>query len=679
MNIQRVSSIVLSLIIFLSFTHCNLPSPAAPSWDVALTIPLINKKYAISDFLDSTTELTVDENGTVGFRYIADLDTFTAADKLKLTALSQSASQSVGTFPIPSPGEQQVAVTLLDIYPDAAALDGTTVPVAAFSFDVPGIAVPAFEAFEWIEIQSGYIDLTLVNNLPIPLGQPMSIALHDAIVDTVIASATFSRQLATGEQETVRLVLDGKRVSSSLALRVAGSSPGSSTPVLIRTTDSFLVKVLISDLDLNAAAAQIERQTITRSDSLAISDSLFIEEARISRGGVFIGISGQIPVRTQLKLRLPDFVSPQGRALSDSLILERRASGTMNLDLSGYTFRPATGADGSQQVRLDWELQTLQDPQAITELRSTDNLGITFQLNELFFSEIRGRLQQQRVDITPQSFALKVPAELDSIQFISAELEVVLKNGINFPAATDIVIRGRNGRGQEVSVPVRSQILAARSDGTPVETRILLNGDNSAIVDLLNILPEQLDVFGSVTFGDASTSGSIRATDQVSGSVTFSAPVSFQLPEQDYDSPITEIRPSADAQKQIEQALQNGRLHATINSHLPLGATLSLLFARSRSDVFSAPGVTIGPVTVASGQVDPATGQVQGAVLSTISISMDKNELDFFAQDTIYGGLRVRFPGTGGRTVTALSTDYIDVQAYIGATTRVGQDSTVQK
>ncbi len=680
MNIKRLASLAVLTILSLSVSHCDLPAPTTPTWDVQLNIPLINKTYAISDFLDNTTELTVDENGNIGFRYVAQLDTFSVQDQLKLNNISQSVAQSVGIFSIPSPGVQQVEVTLLDIYPDAAALEGTTVPVSPFSFDVAGLSVPPFDAFEWIEISAGYIDLSLTNNLPIPLGQPITVALHDAATDTVVASASFTQQINTGEKQTVRMPLTGKRVSSALTLRVAGSSPGSSSPVLVRGADSFLFDVLVSDLDLTAAAARIEPQTITRSDSLALSDSLFIEQASIRDGNIRITISGQIPVRTQLKVTLPDFRAEDGGVLADSVFLDRSASGLINLDLSGYTFRPALVQTGEQIVRLDWELKTLQDPTAITELRSTDNLAISFQLTDLYFSEIRGRLQEQRVAIPSQSFTLKIPAELDSIEFVAAELELLLRNGINFPATTDIVISGRNAQGEEVRVPVQADILAAAADGTPVQTRIVLNGENSAILDLMNILPERLDVSGSVVFGDAAVIGSIRETDVVSGQVSFSAPVAFQLPEQDYDSPVSEIRPTEDARRRIRETLQGGQVQAAINSHLPIGATLNLLFARREADVFTAPEVTIGPVTVASGRLDATTGLVQEAVLSSVTLELSKSELDFFAQDTVYGGLRVRFPGTDGRSVTALSTDYLDVQAFIGVTARVNPDSsTVQK
>ena len=107
-----------------------------------------------------------------------------------------------------------------------------------------------------------------------------------------------------------------------------------------------------------------------------------------------------------------------------------------------------------------------------------------------------------------------------------------------------------------------------------------------------------------------------------------------------------------------------GALYAKLHSHLPLGASIELCFAATDTSVYTNPQVTLGPITLEEGFIDPNTGLVSAPQQSDIALTLSKKQIDFFARDTVYSGLRVTLPGTGNQTVRLLATDYIDVKAY---------------
>ncbi len=116
-------------------------------------------------------------------------------------------------------------------------------------------------------------------------------------------------------------------------------------------------------------------------------------------------------------------------------------------------------------------------------------------------------------------------------------------------------------------------------------------------------------------------------------------------------------------------------MRARAVSHLPVGAVFYLQFARSDSLVFTQPDLSIGPVSVASGQIDPQTESVQAPVENEINLSLSRDDLLLFTRDRVYSGVRIQFPGTNGQVVKLLASDYLTLKAFANIKVHVKDSS----
>ncbi len=665
----------IGCLLFFASVACNLPKPSAPSWDMDINIPLINKTYEISEFLDDADEVKADSLNNVFFEFEDSLASFSAENQLKVDGLNQNFSQTLGDFTINSPGGENVSIAFRDIFAQADALNGQTTIVPTFPIVPITKTLPAYENFNWVDISQGAIDISIGNNLPIPLGSPITIELRNATTGVVITSANFAQLIDPGQSATERLDLAGKRLTNSLEVVVSGASPGSNgQPVLIDANAGFTVTALFTDLTVSAASAKIPQQQFSQADQFTIQDSVVLTEAIVREGAFNITVAGDFPISTQVRISIPGFKSPSGEAFIDSLVIPQGGSENLFVDLAGYSFAPEGEAFGRQIVKFAWEVKTLHDPEVPIELYSTSNLSVFFSLSELFFSEIRGKFASKWIEIPEQEFVLDLVDNLDSLAFLDATLHLKLFSQIDFPTTTDLHLLGTNDNGESVEVVIQ-EVINGGVDGAVVQNDIILNGANSEIVKLINIIPSLIKVSGRVRVGDPQTTGSIRETDAVSGTVLFSAPLAFMLPAQTYDSDISEIDLDQDLKDELDSKLNNGAINVRINSHLPVGASLEMLFAQSDSSIFTNPGLVIGPVVFESGEIDPATGMVIDAVASDIDIELTDEETNYFTSDSLFSAIRLIFPGTDGQIVRLLATDFIDIRANIRLSVRVEDSS----
>lgn len=660
-------------------TSCNLPpAPVAPTWETDFSLPLISKSYNILDEVVSTTdELTVDSLNNLYFEFESEIDTISVGDQLQIDGLTESVSQSLGRFSIPATEEKTIGVTLREIFPQADQMNGMTAPVPPFQFNLDNKQIDGIESFHWAEIQSGLIRIKVVNNLPIDLGKPTNLELVEVTTGAVIARVEVPDFIAKNGGEFITFLdLSGKRLTNQLSINLDGGSPGSANPVEIDADAGFRVEVGIENLVVIEAAAKIGQQHLAKRDQFVLPDSVVVESAKLKDGRIDITISGSFPVDTEIQIKVPNFVNANTETLAIAIPSLQSASMPIRIDLAGYQFKPEGRGFGDQKITLDWEINTLQPEDQITILRATDYVTVDVEMSDLTFEEIAGKFSNKRIEIPSQTLAVDIPEDLQGIGFEDASLTLTLYNTINIPVRTDLKITGKNETGQAVTMQIQSMINAGRPNGIPVPTVIEINRQtNSTIVDLLNLLPKSIEVTGQADIGQSDQMGRVRSNDKVSGTIKFRAPLAFKLPPQEIEVDARKIEIDSDVQQRLRDNLLSGTLFARVNSHLPVGATIELFFAENDSAVYDNPPVKLGPVVLNSGQIDPQSGDVTGAALSEIELSLEKSQIEFFARDVVYSGVKISLPGTDDQFVRLKATDYVEVKAYAQFKVKVDKDA----
>lgn len=654
--------------------RCSFEKPSAPSWDVEVAIPLISKVYTMSEIADDEDALVEDSTGALSFEQTSELDEYLVGDQLDMEDQSDNFSLSMGSFTVDSPGSEFTSVELREIYTEADDLHGETTEIPPFNFETEKKPLEPYDDFAYVVIDSGSIDLHVVNNLVITLGSPITIEVWDTNTDTLVITTTHNIQILPGTSRTFDADLSGIQLPNQLSIRMIGFSPGSSgNSVLIDAGSRYDMGGEISELKAREALAQIPSQVITRDDDVTITDSLVVTEADIESGSIQLDLGGDIPLDAWLVYELPDFFDTTGQPFQDSLFIEKHTRIDNAISLRGFRLRPLPANFSQQKVRFNWRIRTIDTGENFALVRSDDVMNAAFRLAGLRFSRVTGKLGAQNIDVEQEDIEFDIPADMDSIFFETAQLELTIQNGINFPARLKFNIEGNNENGNVSYLQVDDVIQPAASPGEPVSTTIILNNENSTISEFISILPSLIKINGSVKLGDPDWVGTVSTEDFVDGEVMVSAPLSLRLPAQKIDSDPNEMDIDDDVKEDIVDNLSDGSFVGEISNHLPIGAEVEIVFGETDSTVFSAPVLTIGPLRADAGMIGE-DGYVQSASNNDISFALSEQELKTFLLDRLYSGVRVSLHGTDGKFIRVRASDRIEIKAFTQIKVKVNQD-----
>lgn len=654
--------------------QCSFEKPSAPSWDVEVAIPLVSKTYTMTEIANDETSLSLDSTGLANFEFEAELDTYYVEDQLDLKDLQESFDLNLGSFTVDSPGSTFTNVQLREIYPEADIFDGLTVTVPPFTFSSSKKTWDQYQDFSFVVIKSGTIDLRVENSLVVPIGSPITLEIWDSATDTVIATKTRAVRINPGATKEFIVDLAGKTLPNQLAVRIIGESLGSEgAPVLIKAADTFGVTATISGLTVTEALAQIPSQLVSDQELVTIDEAIEIREAAIENGTIELTINGNLPVDAWIVYHLPDFVSETGTALVDSFYVSKNSSSNISINLSTYSLQPQPANIGEQKLSFLWTARTIDTGTEHVLVKSSDLIHANLNLSQLRFSTITGRLDEKEIDISQNAIEVDIPVDLDSVYFETANMELTLNNGINFPATINVMIEGTNEAGAVSKLSVLESIQSAQTPGIPMTSVIVLNQQNSNIQEFISILPSLLRVFGSARLGDANWIGTVTKNDFINGTVKITAPFALKLPSQSIDSDIDEVDIADDVKQDIEDNLSSGTFYIDLSNHLPMGASIEFMFAENDSAVFDSPSLRIGPVRAEGATLD-ASGFVQQAQDSNNTIPLTENEMRTFLRSPLYAGVRVSIDGTQGRFVKVKGSDYLQIRAYSKIKMKINQN-----
>lgn len=668
--------LVIVTYLILIGIQCSFKKPSAPSWDVDVTIPLISKVFTMAEIAEDESSIMVDSTGLLALEIESELDTFYVGDQLTIDPIEEDFNSALGSFSVDSPGIESTFVELREIFDEADLLDGTTAVVPPFSFATAAKPMDPYNNFEYVVIDTGSIKLKVTNNLAIPLGSPLTLEIRDTISDSLILTATESVQILPGESAQFLIDVSGRRMPNALSIRLSGESPGSEgNPVLVEASSSFAVEAEITDLLVREAKAKIPSQIVSQQDNIMLTDSLVVTEAIIENGEIQMSIGGTFPLAAWIVFELPDFRSSTGTVLVDSVFVAPNTTEPKIINLNNYTLRPVNQAAdfGEQNFEVNWIVRTADTGDQFVEVRSSDFVNAEILTEEMLLSRVTGRLGDQKIDITQEAIEFDIPADLDSIFFETAMLELYIHNGINFPATIDFTIEGQNESGATAELHVRGGIQPAPQPGVQKTSVIVLDPQNSNISEFISILPTSIRVSGQVELGDDSWVGTVSKSDYVNGKVKIRAPLSLRLPPQTIDSDVNELDIDEDIKKDIEDNLSSGSFYAEIKNHLPLGASVEFVFSQNDSTIFENSILQIGPVGVDAASTD-SSGFVRQALISEINLDLTEDQMRTFLKSPLYAALRVSVDGTNGEFVQVQESDYIAVKSYGKIKMKINQD-----
>lgn len=651
-------------------SSCQFAPPQAPIWETEINLPLINKRYAMQEIIAQEEEFYADQQGLVHFSTSVKLDSFGVGDRLAINALEESFDYRLGRFKIPPPSPLSAEISLRQIYPASGNLAGQTASLPAFGFALALRNLPDFDSYVVVNRVAGTITVSLRNGLPIPLG-PLRLELREGSVDTLIAVLEHNNEIPPNGEMTRVLEVSGRSFSNNISPVLSGQSPGSrGNLVFIDPNSTVRLTISASTFEVESARARVGTLRLDRTGEIPVGDSLQIVSALVKSGALLLNLQGQFPVRTEVALALPDFRASNNDTLKTTIVVQPNGNSTLQLNLAGYNLQPRSTPFGQQKIRFIWKARTLNNANEFVTIASRDGMRATCASTKIVFARLQGAFSAKQIALAPQSFDFNVPAGLDSLQLLESQLQIILRNGINFPVQTDLRVEGFPERGPKVQLFIRERIAPGQPNGAPVESRIVFNG--ATIQNFLDALPRTVKVSGRVWVGERSFSGSVSENNLVSASLNFDTPLALVLPRQRVESEVSTLKLEAATRERISQNLRRGGITLRLNNRLPFEALAAVHLARTPANVFRAPDLIVGPVKIALPQLDPITGRAVQPNSSEAALALNETQLKLFQASPLYVGVLLTLPGSNGKVIRIALDDFVEVQAL--ATLRLEVD-----
>ncbi|MBK7141155.1 MAG: hypothetical protein IPH75_03615 [bacterium] len=637
--------LTLIVVVVLSMVQCTVKKPEAPEWNTQLVVPLVNRTYDMPEIISRIDQdaISMDDDSNVVFSVEQALDTVQLdAANLTTASLSYNISQQLGQFTIAAPNVTPVTVPIGDM-PSIPQIYPAVVP--DLSFDIPA-TFPALSGMTSATIADGSLYLVATNNLGINLNT-VSVTLFDEGRSLTVGTQTFAAGINDGETDSVLFVLDGQTISNSFSATAMCHTPGGAIP----SADGreFAVEIhFVSDLTVDGAMAEIPAISRDFSDAVSLDESDVITSAVLSGGQVGLTINNNSALPATLEITIPDL-----KLNNVPLQVTRQvtSSGTTNVSipLAGYVLSPADIVL-PQELPINISATIAETAPNQVTVSSINSFGVQASISGLTFTAVTGNFSSTNMTIDPIVQDIDVPTGFDSIQLVNAVLTIELENSVGLPGQLDINLVGNNGKTLNINGLVNARVLATAATTTLTETDV---------ANFLSPLPSQVSISGSASFGDGS-SGTIRDGDYITGTVRIDAPVEMIIPETPIETDIESEEIEQDDIDQITDHVIEARLVYNITNHLPLGASISLVFSADSATLYTNPELVIDSISVSAAPV------VSSVVVDTLStgeqtILLDSADIQILKHAKLYIGQELILHGSNGQPVKLTKNDFISV------------------
>ena len=535
----KIQAFLLTLVIVLSACKPNFDEA---NWAVDATTPIANSSMSLGDLLsDSIIQTNPDSSLTMVFSnniYTFNLDSMVQFRDTVLTYVASVENLELGNQSIVYP----ISLGQIASSPDAGlagtliiANNGGTMPIPAIGDPDPissgDIDIDANEYFESISLDSGYMDVKLVNGLPIDITD-LIFQLKNQTNQEILVQDTFPL-IAAGDSIMETYPLHGKTIYGDLQAKIIEmSSPGSgATLVPIDTSDALVAQLSIRDLKPNEATAIFpEQNIIEKVDNMVLRglDEIQLSHMKIREGLLRLEAVSTIDDSLFFYFAIPS-ASVDGVPFEANHVVPPAPPGDTayyyydfpfngyDLDLRGVgPFEQAAGMDLDGNGIIDADtINTfvqfltgrIDSTGEIVHISLSDSLYINMEVVELVGEYGIGYLGKDTIQFGPATAEFDMFNSITdgTIDFSDVTVNFNVSNGIGADANiqfdemssintnTNTIIPLVNADfNNEINIISATDNFGAGPDFFPSEYNLTLDGSNSNIEEFLENLPDKI-------------------------------------------------------------------------------------------------------------------------------------------------------------------------------------------
>ena len=472
--------IFLAILLF----GCTLDSPdqdKLPVWSTTIEIPIIQTRIDLDTFLEDSL-ISVNEDSIYVFNKTVEIDSVEVGDQLKIDPIEKSFVQYASAVTVDSSNttftigydsvgldditelidakiglveldnigaEETDPISFSDIMPaalvaniDAAitAGGGSSDVVVDTVALVPQQKSISFDSFSSADISSGNIDVTITNNLFIPLGAPIYVDVKNSI-GTPIFQLVWNTEIAPDSSSTITQDVSGMTLPGNMLVEVSGTSNGSQGDTVTVTTgdlsSTFTIELAARDFQVTQAIAVVPAQSISDTSSIELASSeTVVEEAVMSNGNLNIIVTNNLPLTGNVQLVIPSlYFGTTDSTFTQNFGLAIDIFSVPTVNMSGWTM----AMDYTDQS-LDYHyLITTDSTGSSVNIDSSDNVELNLAITDIFFNEVTGQIESQTIT-EEGDIAIESESQIDNAHISAGQMDLVINNNIGGVADVQLTV-----------------------------------------------------------------------------------------------------------------------------------------------------------------------------------------------------------------------------------------------
>lgn len=674
-SLKRFSAATVLLIVSLVLQSCEIKSPILPSWDVELTVPVVDKNFDLQSVInkDSSVLRGYTDPDRLGLLYYRDLDGITpivVGNKLKMSPIGVSSSFAIGTISSDAPAPVNLNIPVSDFVPGAQG--GQPFIFPPVSNQSVSKTLDPIDAFEEAVFSSGNFNLSFFNNNGVQI-TINSITFRNAGTSAVIPQLSSSDPLniPSGQTGVKNLPLAGARVPKNLRIEIVISSPGSGGSVITLPQNAGTsISVSFQNFEISEITAVLPQQPPIAFDStFALDDSSSFSEIVIGEGTLNFSISNSLDVEVNALFTFSNLRRPDNTSFTANVSLGRGGSPTASStifisDLEDWRIVGGSGGALTNQLAFDVVVttQAAADPRT---MRTTDELSVDVTMSELTLKSINGRFKP-----TPLNFAAtNIPIKLGSIANFSADQLVFDKFAIRLNiASTPSVQLGFSGT---ITGRNSSRVRVINLPYTVLDgTDNLITLSETELRDFINTFaqapPDSIILNYSAILNPNYTVGGISSTDSLYGESDIEIPIKLGIGAGSFVD-TSEVKIGEGNKEQLDNLI-SASISMDITNGLPIGIeVVSNFYDEFNNFLFKfPPNRAPNPSTLAvpGGLVD-VNGKVTSPRNNVFTLELTQEEFSLLTRaKSIISTVSISTTGVNALPVQFRTSDKIRLNGY---------------
>lgn len=421
--------------------------------------------------------------------------------------------------------------------------DGSAHQFPSFpSVDLGEITFSSFTNFENAVFKSGFLDISIENNLTAPLNA-ISVRLYNTIGHTAIGGDITIPSVLPGQTQTISIDLTDKTISNPiLAGIVLSGSPGNPNPVLIDLTNSN-IKISVQGRSLRVKSGRVilppqEVTSLSNKDTISLDpvNDAELVELKVITGNLTYQIQSTSPLSGSFAIKLPA-VKTEGIPLTQTININSNStqSGAISLDntnadLGTDPLRPFN------RIPIEYAIALSSNGQMIN-FNENDKIRLDLSLLNPDFDFLKGYFGPQTHTGDHDTLKLGINDIFDHISgdFLLARpsMKFIYSNSFAIPIELNLEVTGY-GNAKSVDLGL-DPFIVKNPDGQVSRDKkdsLLIDKTNSSLAELLSLPPKEIHYTGLAKMNPQGNSGNrdnyIFGNSRLIASLEMEIPLDFR-------------------------------------------------------------------------------------------------------------------------------------------------------